>query len=50
MKFGDVRPLADPDVAARKIMEIANSLEPLYGRFLVERMQRRWPFRLPNRH
>ena len=28
MKFVNTRPYADPDVAARKIMEIANSLEP----------------------
>lgn len=28
MKFTDARPYADPEVAARRIMEIANSVEP----------------------
>jgi len=28
MKFVDPRPFADPDAAARKLMEIANSVEP----------------------
>jgi hypothetical protein len=31
------RPYADPDIAARKILEIANSLEPyMDGRLLIE--------------
>ena len=39
MKFVPARSLADPDMAARKIMEIANSLEPyMDGRLLVERI------------
>jgi hypothetical protein len=29
MKFVGTRPLADPDVAARKIVELANSFEPI---------------------
>jgi hypothetical protein len=28
MKFKETRPYADPDVAARKIVALANSLEP----------------------
>jgi hypothetical protein len=32
MKFVSARPCADPDVAARKILEIANSLEPYVWR------------------
>jgi hypothetical protein len=37
MKFVNTRPYADPDVAARKILEIANSLEPyMDGRLLIE--------------
>ena len=27
MKFVDIRPFADPDVAARKLVEIANAVE-----------------------
>jgi hypothetical protein len=29
MKFVGVRSFADPEIAARKLMEIANSVEPL---------------------
>lgn len=37
--IGLSHPYADPDVAARKIMEIANSLEPyMDGRLLIELM------------
>ena len=36
-KYVQPRPYADPDVAARKILEIANSLEPyMDGRLLIE--------------
>jgi hypothetical protein len=36
-KYVRPRPYADPDVAARKILEIANSLEPyMDGRLLIE--------------
>jgi hypothetical protein len=39
MKFVNARPYADSDVAARKIVEIADSLEPyMDGRLLVERI------------
>jgi hypothetical protein len=37
MKFVNARPYADADIAARKILEIANSLEPsMEGRLLIE--------------
>ena len=37
MKFVSARPYADPDVAARKILEIANAHEPyMDGRILIE--------------
>jgi hypothetical protein len=40
MKFVSARPYADPDVA-RKILEIANSLEPyMDGRLLIELLNR----------
>jgi hypothetical protein len=43
MKFVDPRPFADPEAAARKLMEIANSVEPVhYGRFHIELIN--WPF------
>jgi hypothetical protein len=39
MKFVNARPYADFDAAARKIVEIADSLEPyMDGRLLVERI------------
>ena len=38
MKFVSARPFADPDVAARKLLEIANAHEPyMDGRVLIER-------------
>jgi hypothetical protein len=38
-KYVQPRPYADPDAAARKIVEIANGLEPyMDGRLLVERL------------
>ena len=39
MKFVDARPYADPEVAARKIVEIANSIEaPQDGRIHIEKI------------
>jgi hypothetical protein len=32
MKFVDQRPFADPEIAARKLLEIANSAEASAGR------------------
>jgi hypothetical protein len=39
MKFIAERPFADPDAAARKLMEIANSVEPVQdGRIHIEKI------------
>ena len=39
MKFVDARPFADPEVAARKLVEIANSIEaPQDGRIHIEKI------------
>jgi hypothetical protein len=39
MKFADARPFADPDVAARKIVELANAVEaPQDGRIHIEKI------------
>jgi hypothetical protein len=37
MKFVSDRPFADPDVAARKLVELANAFEPVQdGRIYIE--------------
>jgi hypothetical protein len=42
MKFVERRPFADPEAAARKLMEIANSVEPVQdGRIHIELIN--WP-------
>jgi len=33
MKFTDPRPFADPEVAARKLVELANAFEPVQDAF-----------------
>jgi hypothetical protein len=39
MKFIEARPFADPDVAARKIVQIANDVEAVQnGRIYIERV------------
>ena len=39
MKFVDTRPFADPEAAARKLVELANAHEPyMDGRILIERL------------
>jgi hypothetical protein len=39
MKFVTDRPFADPDVAARKIVELANAFEPVQdGRIYIEKI------------
>jgi hypothetical protein len=39
MKFVDPRPSADPDAAARKLVEIANGVEAVQdGRIFIERV------------
>jgi hypothetical protein len=43
MKFVEPRPFADPEAAARKLMEIAHAVEPvLDGRIYIEKVN--WPF------
>jgi hypothetical protein len=47
MKFKETRPYDDPDVAALKIVELANSLEPyMDARLLVERINGAFLFEL----
>jgi hypothetical protein len=39
MKFVAPRPFADPDVAARKLIELANAFEPIQdGRIYIEKI------------
>ena len=39
MKFIDPRPFADPDTAARELMELANAFEPVQdGRIYIEKI------------
>ncbi len=46
-KYVQPRPCADPDAAARKIVELANSLEPyMDSRLLVERINGPFLFEL----
>ena len=46
-KFVQPRPYADPDIAARKIVELANGLEPyMDSRLLVERINGPFLFEL----
>jgi hypothetical protein len=43
MKFATDRPLSDPEKAARKLVEIANSVEAVQdGRIFIELIN--WPF------
>ncbi len=40
MKFIDPRPFADPDAAARKIIELADAFEPVQdGRIYIEKIK-----------
>ncbi len=46
-KYVHPRPYADPDVAARKIVELANGFEPyMDGRLLIERINGPFLFEL----
>jgi len=43
VKFATERPYADPEIAARKLIEIANSVEAVQdGRIHIEKIN--WPF------
>jgi hypothetical protein len=38
MKYATDRPYADPEKAARRILEIANAVEPIQGRVHIEKI------------
>ncbi|WP_213290670.1 hypothetical protein [Bradyrhizobium sp. sGM-13] len=38
MKYTDARPCADPEKAARRILEIANAVEPVQSRIHIEKV------------
>jgi hypothetical protein len=43
MKFAETRPYADPEKGARRLLEIANTIEPVQdGRIHIEKIN--WPF------
>ena len=45
MKFAARRPFADPDIAARKLIEIASTIEPVQdGRIYIESLNRPFLF------
>jgi len=47
MKFVHQRPFADPKAAARKLMEIANSVEPVQdGRIHIEKINEPFLYKL----
>jgi hypothetical protein len=47
MKFVAPRPFADPDVAARKLIELANAFEPIQdGRIYIEKINGPFLFEL----
>jgi hypothetical protein len=45
MKYAADRPFADPEKAARRILEIANAVEPIQGRIHIEKINE--PFLFP---
>ena len=45
MKYADARPYADPEKAARRILEIANAVEPVQGRIHIEKINAPFLFR-----
>jgi hypothetical protein len=47
VKFVEPRPFADPEVAARKLMELANAFEPIQdGRIYIEKINAPFLFEL----
>jgi hypothetical protein len=47
MKFIDPRPFANPDAAARKLMELANAFEPVQdGRIYIEKINAAFLYQL----
>jgi hypothetical protein len=47
MKYATSRPYADPEKAARRILEIANAVEPIQGRIHIEEINEPFLFRVP---
>jgi hypothetical protein len=45
MKYATPRPYADPEKAARRILEIANGVEPIQGRIHIEKINEPFLFR-----
>ena len=45
MKYAAGRPYADPEKAARRILEIANAVEPIQGRIHIEKINEPFLFR-----
>jgi hypothetical protein len=45
MKYTSPRPFADPEKAARRILEIANAVEPIQGRIHIEKINEPFLFR-----
>ena len=45
MKYVTARPYADPEIAARRIPEIANAVEPTQGRIDIEKINEPFLFR-----
>ena len=45
MKYATARPYADPEKAARRILEIANAVEPVQGRIHIEKINEPFLFR-----
>ena len=45
MKYATDRPFADPEKAARRILEIANAVEPIQGRIRIEKINEPFLFK-----
>jgi hypothetical protein len=45
MKYAATRPYAEPEKAARRILEIANAVEVLRGRIHIEKVNETFLFR-----
>ena len=45
MKYTSPRPFADPEKAVRRILEIANAVEPIQGRIHIEKINEPFLFR-----
>ena len=45
MKYATARPYAYPEKAARRILEIANAVEPIQGRIHIEKINEPFLFR-----